>query len=181
MTPSLPKWGLGSSSRLPKLQSSIAGVKTPRIMVFFITLERYRSVDVENGLAWAIWTSTSQVMTKKNRESNWQFDSWPLKDESRPDPICARELQHTVGKLSTKATIFLKTSLRSKVCTKSYAPSKSRESHLLEFRDFHLGVPGQKAIRMWPPWRTTKYIIWGKVVASPRSGPWWILWVQSRP
>jgi hypothetical protein len=43
----LPKWGLGSPPGLPKLQSSIAGVKTPRLEVFFISLESYRSVDVE--------------------------------------------------------------------------------------------------------------------------------------
>jgi hypothetical protein len=47
----LPKWGLGSLLRLPKFQSSIAGVKTPRLEVFFISLENYQSVDVENGLA----------------------------------------------------------------------------------------------------------------------------------
>jgi hypothetical protein len=47
----LPKWELGSPSRLPKLQSSIAGVKTPRIGAFFISLKIYQSVDVENGLA----------------------------------------------------------------------------------------------------------------------------------
>ncbi len=47
----LPKWGLGSLLGLPKLQSSIAGVKTPCIDVFFISLESYQSVDVENGLA----------------------------------------------------------------------------------------------------------------------------------
>ncbi len=29
MTLTLPKWGLGSPPELPKLQSSIAGVKTP--------------------------------------------------------------------------------------------------------------------------------------------------------
>jgi len=34
------------------------------------------------------------------------------------------------------------------------------------------GVPGQKAIWMWPPWRVTEYTIRGKVVASPKSGPW---------
>jgi hypothetical protein len=34
-------------------QSSIAKVKTPCIEVFFISLESYRSVYVENGLAWA--------------------------------------------------------------------------------------------------------------------------------
>jgi len=37
----LPKLRLGSPLGLPKLQSSIAGVKTPRIEVFFISLESY--------------------------------------------------------------------------------------------------------------------------------------------
>jgi hypothetical protein len=46
----LPKWELGSPSGLPKLQSSIAGVKTPCIEAFFISLKSYQSVDVENRL-----------------------------------------------------------------------------------------------------------------------------------
>ncbi len=36
----LPKMGTWSPSGLPKTQSLIAGVKTPRIEVFFILLER---------------------------------------------------------------------------------------------------------------------------------------------
>ncbi len=51
MTLTLPIWGLGSPPGLPKLQNSIAGVKTPRIEVFPISLENYRSAGVENGLA----------------------------------------------------------------------------------------------------------------------------------
>jgi len=51
MTFTLFKWGLGSPLGLPKLQSSIAGVKTSRLEAFFISLESYQSVDVENGLA----------------------------------------------------------------------------------------------------------------------------------
>jgi hypothetical protein len=35
----LPKWGLGSSLGFPKTQNSIAGVKTPCLDVFFISLE----------------------------------------------------------------------------------------------------------------------------------------------
>jgi len=35
-----------------------------------------------------------------------------------------------------------------------------------------LGVSGQKAIWMWAPWRGAEYTIRGKVVASPKSGPW---------
>jgi hypothetical protein len=64
-----PKWGLASPSGFPKLQSLIAEVKTPCIGVFFISLENYRSVNVKNGLAWAIWTSTAHVMAKRRARS----------------------------------------------------------------------------------------------------------------
>jgi hypothetical protein len=37
-----------------EIQSLIIGVKTPQIGMFFISLESYQSVDVENGLTWAI-------------------------------------------------------------------------------------------------------------------------------
>jgi hypothetical protein len=40
-------------------------VKTPHLEVFFISLERLWSVDVENGLAWAIWTFAAQVMVER--------------------------------------------------------------------------------------------------------------------
>jgi len=60
MTLTLPKWGLGSPPRPPKLQSSIARVKTSHIWAFFISLESYRSVDVENGRTFA-----TQVMEKR--------------------------------------------------------------------------------------------------------------------
>jgi hypothetical protein len=61
----LPKWGLGSLLGLPKLQSSIVEVKTSRIRVLFISLESYRSVDVENGLACAIWIFAAHIMAKR--------------------------------------------------------------------------------------------------------------------
>ncbi len=47
----LPKVGTWSPPGLPQLQSSIAEVKTPRFEVLFIPLERFQSVDVQNGLA----------------------------------------------------------------------------------------------------------------------------------
>jgi len=46
-----PKMGLGNPPGLPKLWSSFAGVKTPYIEMFFIPLERSKSLDVQNGLA----------------------------------------------------------------------------------------------------------------------------------
>jgi hypothetical protein len=61
----LPKVGTWSPPGLPKIQSLIVGVKTPRIRVLFIPLKRSWSVNVQNGLAWAIWTSVAQVMGKR--------------------------------------------------------------------------------------------------------------------
>jgi hypothetical protein len=55
-----PKWGF---------QSWIAGVKTPCIEMLFILLESYESLDVENGLAWDIWTFAAQVMCKRKAGS----------------------------------------------------------------------------------------------------------------
>jgi hypothetical protein len=54
----------------------------------------------------------------------------------------------------------------------SYGPLKSQESKLWEFRDSHLGFLGQNAIWMWVSWRGTKYTLKGKMVASPKFGPW---------
>jgi hypothetical protein len=50
----------------------------------------------------------------------------------------------------------------------NYGAPKSRESQPWRFRDSHLGVPGQKVIWMWAPWRGAEYTIRGKVVASPQ-------------
>ncbi len=44
---------------------------------------------------------------KKGRESNWQFDSRPLKVENRPDPsVCRGNITH-YWKLSTRTTSLL--------------------------------------------------------------------------
>ncbi len=77
ITLTLPKWGLGSLPGFLKLQSSIIGAKRPHIETFFISLEIYQSVDVENGPTWAIWTSAAQVMAKGkvgSQTGNLTFD-----------------------------------------------------------------------------------------------------------
>ncbi len=82
---------------------------------------------------------------KKGRESNWQFDSRPLKSRINPIPMCVGRVQHGVEKLSRRATILLQTSSQSEVGARSYDVPKSRESKLEQFLDFtgtksHLGV-----------------------------------------
>jgi hypothetical protein len=44
-----------------------------------------------------------------------------------------------------------------------------------------LGISGQNVIWMWASWRSTEYIIRGKLVTSPKSGLRWVLWVRISP
>jgi hypothetical protein len=71
----------------------------------------------------------------------------PDQKKSGIDPIYLTEdnVPHTVGKLSTRATTLLQTTLRSEVCSQSYGAPKSRESQLARFRDSHPGVPREKS------------------------------------
>jgi hypothetical protein len=64
---------------------------------------------------------------------------------------------------------------------KFMGPPKPHESKLWEVWDTHLGVPRQNVIWVLVPWPGTEYTIRGKVVASLKSGPWWVLWVWGCP
>jgi hypothetical protein len=77
---------------------------------------------------------------------------------------------HTIEKLSTRDTTLLQTSFQLEVFTQSYGHPKWRETHL--------GVLRQNDIWVLAPWPGTKNTIRVKVVASPKSGPWWVLWVH---
>jgi hypothetical protein len=104
----------------------------------------------------------------------------PTTKSQKIDPIFLRTsgVRHTVKIFSTRVTTLLQTSSPSEVCTWSYGLPKLQESQPWQFRDSHLGVPRQKAIWMWAPWAATEYIIRGKVVASPKSRPRWVLWIR---
>ncbi len=65
---------------------------------------------------------------KKGRESNWQFDSRPLKVGNRPLLDVRFESATWRWKISTRATTLVQTSSRSNSAVGSYGSSKSRES-----------------------------------------------------
>jgi hypothetical protein len=46
------------------------------------------------------------------------------------------------------------------------------------FKTPNLGVLRQNDISMQVPWLSTNNTIRGKVVASPKSGLWWVLWIH---
>jgi len=92
--------------------------------------------------------------------------------------LCIGGVSHTIGKILTRATTFLLTSSQSEVCTRSYGPPKSWKSQFREFRDSNLRVPGQNDIWVLVLCLATKNTIRGKVVASPKFGSWWVLWIR---
>jgi hypothetical protein len=89
-----------------------------------------------------------------------------------PIPLCEGGVQHVIGKLLTRDTTLVQTLSQSEVYTESYSPAKLRDSQPWRFRDSHLGVPRQKAIWVPLPRSGAEYTIWGKVVVSPKPGPW---------
>jgi hypothetical protein len=147
--------------------------------VFFIPLERPWSVDVENGLPWAIRTSAAQVMVERRAKSQTSSLTPDHKKSGiDPIPVGADGMQHIVEKILRRATSLLQTSSQFEVWAGSYELPKSRESKPGQFWDSSLGVLGIKTIWMRVRWSNTKNTIWGKVVASPEFGLWWVKWVR---
>jgi hypothetical protein len=67
------------------------------------------------------------------------------KSEIDPIYLAADNVSHTVGKLSTRATTLLQTTLRSEVYLQSFGAPKLWESWLAGFRESHAGVLGEKS------------------------------------
>jgi hypothetical protein len=86
----------------------------------------------------------------KRRAKNQIANLTPNQKKSRIDPIylATEGVRHTVGKLLMRATTFLQTASWSEVYLQSYGAPNSWESQPTQFRDSHLGVPGEKTIWM---------------------------------
>jgi hypothetical protein len=141
----LPKWGLRSPGGLPKLQSSILGVETPCLEVIFIPLESYRSVKVENGLTWTIWTSAAQVMDKRRAESQTNnlthMSNWQSRESTQPQCVqgeCNILLESSQGELQVYFRLHPNRRSEQRVMTSQSLESPNRDSFgtpLWESRD----------------------------------------------
>jgi len=88
-------------------KSNFRGQNSMACGVFYI-IGKLLELDVENGFALLIWTFESQVMAKRRVENqivNLTIDQ----KKSGIDPIylAIDDVQHTIGKLSTRATTLL--------------------------------------------------------------------------
>ncbi len=63
------KWGFGVLWDSRMFRARQQGSKHLALGVFLVSLQRSWSVDIENGLALAIWTSVAQVMGKRRAGS----------------------------------------------------------------------------------------------------------------
>jgi hypothetical protein len=113
----------------------------------------------------------------KGRESNCQFDSWPLKVKNRPDFLAWMWHVTYYWKSFFEGYNFALniTSIRG-WHTKLRAP-KFVGVPILGISGFQFGRPGTKWHLGAGPEPGTDNTIRGKVVASPKFGPWWVLWV----
>jgi len=111
---------------------------------------------------------------KKGRESNSLFDSRPLKVGNRPDPsVCRESATHRWKALKEIYKFALDLIPLGRLSEKLWT---------CKVLGVQTGiVSGQITIRMYMPWSDAENTIWGKVVVSPKSRPWWVLWVQNCP
>jgi hypothetical protein len=160
----------------PTLKECEDDTHTPemRTWEFFGTLENsefnYRS---QNTLPWGVlyivgkvlkcrcrkWPRMSHLnicstsyVRKKGRESNWQFDSWPLKVRNRPDAgVCRWSAIHRWKALKESykfALELIPIGGLSKELWAAKVPRVQTRTSSGQFRDSSLGVPGKSAIGM---------------------------------
>jgi hypothetical protein len=114
---------------------------------------------------------------KKGRESTWQFDFQPLKVRNCPNFLAYKWCMTYRWKYLNKGYNFVLDliSIRG-LHTKLWALKVVRVPIV-----GISGLPTQNDIWVLVSWPGTEYIIRGKVVTSPKSRPWWVLWVCVYP
>jgi hypothetical protein len=134
-------------------------------------------------LKWAHMTHLDTWNTsygqKKGRELNWQFDSWSLKVGNRPNFLACKWRATYHWKALNSAT-WLQFCFRphfNQRSTHKFMGPQSRGSP--NFENFK--TPTWESWDKMPLGCHSKYTIRGKMVASTKSTPWWILWVRISP
>jgi len=133
-------------------------------------------------LKWArithldIW-STSYGQ-KKGRESNWQFDSWPLKLGNQPNFIACTWRATCRWKAFDEGYNFSLNFISIwGLHTKLWGPKVTRVS-TLTISGLPLGKFETKSHLDVGPMGSHKVYYKGKVMASPKFGLGWVLWIR---
>jgi len=145
---------------------------------FFYIIEKFLKL---RCLKWAhithLDTPNTSYGQNKGWESNCQFDSRPLKVRNLLDFLACRcrTTYHwiVIDKGYNFASRFISIEA---LHTKLWAP---KVVGVLAVRIS--GVSGQNDIWVLVPWLAIDYTIRGKPLASPKSRPWWVLWIWVCP
>jgi hypothetical protein len=118
---------------------------------------------------------------KKGRESNWQFDSRPLKVGNPALPDLRIESAIRRWKDLDAGYKFGLDLVAIRRCSRELWACKVPGLHPGQFRDSNPGVPGvsgKSDICAWVPPRVTEYTIGREYGGGilPRSGPWCVSW-----
>jgi hypothetical protein len=117
--------------------------------------------------------SNTSYGQKKGHESNWQFDSRPLKVGNRPYFLTIRWCETYHSKALDKGYNFAFDLISiGGLHTKLWAP---KVAGVLVVRILGLR---QNDIWVLVLWLGTKYTIRGKVVTSVKPRSWWVLWIR---
>ncbi len=146
--------------------------------MFLVSLESSWSVDIENGLALAIWISAAQVMGKRRAGSQTatgvKLAVWLPTTKSRestfsrpPNWECDTSLERSRRGLQVWFRTRRDQTLQSGGMS-SQSPGTPPGTVSGQFRDSNPGVPGKNDIRAGVPRSVTEYTIGSKVVAYSR-------------
>jgi hypothetical protein len=104
---------------------------------------------------------------------------WTTISQESPWLTCVQVICHTtLESYRWGLQLYFRRHLNQSFEQEVMAPQSHRNPNFESFGTPNLGVPGQNAIWVQALWLGIENIIRGKVVASPKSGSWWILWVR---
>jgi hypothetical protein len=160
------------------LESDCRGQKSLDWGVFYI-IEKLLELKCLKWVRMAhLDTSNTSYGQKKGQKSNCQFNSQPLKVENRLRLPCVQVACHIPLENSWQGLqLCFRVHFIGGPHTKLWAP-KVTGVPTLGISGLPLGSPGTKWHLGVGPVAGHKYTIRGKVVASPKFGPWWVLWIR---
>jgi hypothetical protein len=177
MNPHTPKWVPTLGGGFSNLQRAIAGAKTYCIKKFILSLESSWNLDGPFGyLKHKLWPKE-----RPRVNSNCQFDFWPLKIKNCLDFLaCMWHVTYYQQAFDEGYNfyldLFLIKGLHTKLCTSKFTGVPISRISGLPF-----GSLGTKWQLGFGPMVNTENTIKGKVVASFKFRPWWVLWVCVYP
>jgi hypothetical protein len=117
---------------------------------------------------------------KKGRESNWLFDSRPLKVGNRPAPDVRLGSATLESSWKGLQVWFRRRPDRrsGREAMMSQSPKSPKSG---QFRDSILGVPGRTTTWVWARRSNVKNTIGRMVMTLPESRPWCVMWVWVSP